>query len=316
MKISYSAPAKVILSGEHAVVYGKPALVSALDLRLNFTVTNSDRSSQDGKTWEEVKMVAKKVKDYLIKQKIQFKDKKYNFKIDSNIPVKQRLGSSAAFCVASVAALLEFYSNREFDKETINSIAYNCEKYFHKNASGVDVSTSCFGGFIFYRKEFEFLKNITSLNFKLPKKFDDNLFLIYSGDPLESTGEMVEAVGKLYNRKPQFVEEVLNDIEKTTKRLVVSIVKEDVGFFIRSIVDNQILLDMLGVVSKRAKNLLKDLEPYGYGKVTGGGGKKEGSGYMLFYADKIKEFENYCRLKNITYFKFIQSYEGVKKSKN
>ena len=70
---------------------------------------------------------------------------------------------------------------------------------------------------------------------------------------------------------------------------------------------------MLGVVSNRAKKLLKDLEPYGYGKVTGGGGKKEGSGYMLFYADKIKEFENYCKEKNVTYFKFKQSYEGVKK---
>ena len=77
--------------------------------------------------------------------------------------------------------------------------------------------------------------------------------------------------------------------------------------------DNQILLEMLGVVSQKAKNLLKNLESFGYGKITGGGGKKEGSGYMLFYADKIKEFENFCKKKNIIYFKFNQSYHGVKK---
>src|SRR3989338_7200902 len=52
MKISYSAPAKVILSGEHAVVYGKPALVSAINLRLIFTI--SSRSSKDGRLDKEI----------------------------------------------------------------------------------------------------------------------------------------------------------------------------------------------------------------------------------------------------------------------
>ena len=307
--ISYSAPAKVILSGEHAVVYGKPALVSALDLRLKFGIWENKKNLKD----KNILMIMQKVKDHLKKQKISFKEKNFDYKIDSNIPIKQRLGSSAAFCVAVVAALLEYYGGREFDKETINNIAYQCEKYFHINASGVDVTASCFGGLIFYRKEFEFLKNISALNIKIPKKIEEGLFLIDSGNPVEPTGEMVDLVGKAYNNKPEFIEEVLNDIEKTTKRLVVSIIKEDINFFIKSLVDNQVLLDMLGVVSKKAKNLLKDLEPYGYGKVTGGGGKKRGSGYMLFYTSKIKEFENYCSQKNITYFKFIQSYEGVKK---
>lgn len=308
-KITYSAPAKVILSGEHAVVYGKPAIVSALDLRLKFSIWEDSQKSNE----KTILFIKRKVQEYLKKQKIKFVDKKFNFEIDSNIPIKQRLGSSASFCVATVAAFLEFYTGREFDRESINNIAYQAEKYFHTNASGVDVSVSCFGGLIFYRKEFEFLKNISALNFKIAKTIENGLYLVDSGNPIESTGEMVEAVGKAYNKKPEFVEEVLNDIEKTTKRLVVSIVKEDINFFIKSLVDNQVLLDMLGVVSKKAKNLLKDLEPYGYGKVTGGGGKKEGSGYMLFYADKINKFENFCKNKKINYFKFKQSYEGVKK---
>lgn len=311
MKITYSAPAKVILSGEHAVVYGKPALVSAIDLRLNFSLTNLVRPRQSGNIHQDILFINNKVKEYLQKQKIKFEDKRFGFEITSNIPIGRGLGSSAALCVASVAALLNFYTNKEFDKETINNIAYNCEKYFHKNASGVDVSTSCFGGFIFYRKEFEFLKNINSLNIKLPKKIDDNLFLIYSGDPSESTGEMVEAVGKFYNQKPQFVEEVLNDIEKTTKRMVVSVVKEDVDFFAKSLIDNQVLLDMLGVVSKKAKGLLKSLEPFGVGKVTGGGGKKTGSGYLLFYATKKNELEKYLRQQNINFYKFKQSFRGL-----
>lgn len=313
-KISYSAPAKVILSGEHAVVYGKPALVSAVDRRLNFTLTTLVRPHQTDNIPKEIDFISNTVKKYLQNQKIKFVDNKYNFKIDSNIPIGRGLGSSAALSTAGVAAFLKFYTEREFEKEKINNLAYEVEKYFHRNASGVDNTASCFGGLIYYRKEFEFLKNISALNFKIPKKIEEGLYLIDSGNPIESTGYMVNnVVGGKYNTSPRLTEEILNDIEKTTKRMVVSIIKEDVDFFTKSIVDNQIFLDMLGVVSIKARKLLIDLEPYGYGKVTGGGGKKEGSGYMLFYADKVKEFENYCKNKNVAYFKFKQSYEGVKK---
>ena len=313
--ISYSAPAKVILSGAHAVVYGKPAIVSSIDLRLKFIIANSMRSHQNGKGNEAILFIMQKVKEYLQKQKIKFEDKTedktFDFEIRSEIPIGRGLGSSAALSVAATAALLEFYSGRKFDKEEINNIAYQVEKFFHKNTSGVDVTASCFGGLIYYRKEFEFLKNISSLNFKIPKKIEENLYLIDSGKPKESTGEMVEFVGKSYNQKPQFVEEVLNDIEKTTKRMVVSIIKVDINFFVKTLVDNQVLLEMLGVVSKNAKNLLKNLEVFGVGKVTGGGGKKAGSGYLLFYANKKNDLEKYLKKQNISFYKFHQDFRGL-----
>lgn len=309
-KISYSAPAKVILSGEHAVVYGKPALVSALDFRLKFSIWESKEDTAD----EIMTMIMNNVKDFLKNKKIKFSDRKFNFVIESNIPVKQRLGSSGALSVASSAAFLEFLTGKEFDRETINNVAYLSEKYFHKNPSGVDPTTSTFGGLIFYRKEFEFLKNISALNFKIPKKIEEGLYLIYSGNASESTGYMVNnIVGEKYNKSPRLTENILNDIEKTTKRMVVSIIKEDLEFFSKTIIDNQIFLDMLGVVSNKAKKMLKDLEPYGYGKVTGGGGRKDGSGYMLFFTAKPKLLEKYCKKRNINYFKFKQSFAGVRK---
>src|SRR3989344_3382835 len=246
-KISCSAPAKIYLSGEHAVVYGKPAIVSSINLRLKFAVTILGRSTQDGNNSKNILFISQRVKEYLQKQKIRFVDKAFSFEIKSEIPIGRGLGSSAALCVAATAAFLEFYTGRQFEKEVINNIAYQAEKYFHINASGVDVTASCFGGLIFYRKEFEFLKNISALNFKIPKKMEENLYLIDSGKPKETTGYMVHnVVGGKYNKSRRLVEEILNDIEKITKRMVVSIIKEDVDFFTKSLIDNQILLEMLG----------------------------------------------------------------------
>lgn len=312
--ISYSAPAKVIFSGEHAVVYGKPAIVSSLDLRLKFTVTNSLRSQDNGNIDKAILNISQKVKDFLKTEKINFVDKLFNYQIESKIPIGRGFGSSAALCVASSAGLLEFYTGNKFTKEEINNIAYQAEKYFHKNSSGVDVSASCFGGLIFYRKEFEFLKNITSLNFKVPKKIENGLYLIDSGKPAETTGYMVQNVvrGK-YNKSPSLVEEILNDIEKTTKRMVVSLIKEDIDFFAKSLVDNQIFLEMLGVVSTKTKKLLSDLEPFGFGKITGAGGVKDGSGIILFYTNKKKELENYLKKKKIDYYKFHQDFRGLQR---
>ncbi|KKQ01562.1 MAG: Mevalonate kinase [Candidatus Roizmanbacteria bacterium GW2011_GWA2_36_23] len=231
----------------------------------------------------------------------------------SNIPIGQNLGSSAALCVSASAALLEFYTDRQFNKDAVNSVAYQAEKYFHKNASGVDVSTSCHGGLIYYRKEFEFLKTISALHQKLPKKFEDNLFLINSGKAMETTGDMVDRMGKLYNAKPEKTEKILNEIEKITKRMVVSVIKEDDVYFKKNISDNEILLEKLGVVSTRAIKLLKQLSSYGAGKMTGAGGIKQGSGFLIFYADKPQELIDFLNKQKITFYKFRQNQTGLQR---
>ncbi|MBI2641620.1 hypothetical protein HYW87_03440, partial [Candidatus Roizmanbacteria bacterium] len=253
--VSYSAPAKVILSGEHAAVYSKPALVSAIDLRLTCSITEHEGSSKKINTSKEISLISDKVRSYLKKQKDHFHDKKFSCMIKSAVPLARGLGSSAALSVATAAAFLEFYTGKEFEKEKINNLAYEIEKHFHKIPSGLDVSASCFGGLIYFRKEFEFLKNISSLNFKITKNIEDRLYLIDSGRPRESTAEMINLVGKRLNQKYRFVEQILNDVEKVTKRIVVSLVKEDTKFFMQSIVNNQVLLEMLGVVSIKTKKL-------------------------------------------------------------
>ena len=308
--ISYSAPGKIILSGEHSVVYTKPAFVTAINLKLTFHI-DKQRTKQITTIDPTVVYCEKIVKTYLRKNNIAIRDIPYQYTIDSDIPQGCGMGSSAAFCVAAVASFLHFYTGNEYDKETMNSLAYQCEKYFHGMPSGVDVSASCFGGLIFYRKEFEFLKNISALNFKIPKSFQERLVLIDTGKPVESTAEMVAFVGKRYNVYPKKIEHILSAIERVTKRMVVSVVKEDPNMFVDTISENQKLLEELGIVSKQTQKLIDDLKPYGVGKVTGAGGIQKGSGMVLFCLRNPSLKSNLTSLLTQKVMPFIQNQCGV-----
>jgi len=309
--ITFSAPAKVILSGEHSVVYGHPALVASIDKRLYFSLSEKYffNKKEDEKSKEIVKLIEKTVVSYLEKNKIAYHQKKYSFKIESEIPVGCGLGSSAAFSVAATACFLKFLTNKYFPKEEINKLAYQIETYFHQNPSGVDNTASCFGGLIYYRKEFEFLKNTSFLNFKIPKNF--SLYLIDSGRPKEKTKEMVKAVFEKYKKNPSFFENVFFDIEKTTKKMVLAIKEENKALFQEAILDNEIFLEILGVVSSKTKKLLQKLSSFGVGKITGAGGKSNGSGFILFFAQKEKELISFLQKQKINFLKFAFDDKGV-----
>lgn len=299
MKISYSAPAKVILSGEHAVVYGRPAIVSALNLRLKFSLWEKSININD----KNILHISQKVKKYLTDKNIVFEDKLFNFKIESEIPIGRGLGSSAALSVAAAAAFLDFFTGRQFEKKTISDLAQQIEKYFHQNSSGVDIAASCFGGIILYQKK----SRLINMKFKIPGIIEKKLFLIDSGKPEETTGEMVDFVGT------KDVKNILDQIEIITKKMADSIRKININSFKKCLVDNEKLLEKLEVVSEKTKKLLVDLSEFGVGKVTGAGGKKSGSGFMLFFIDDKEKLIEFLKRKKINYYQFIPDYQGLKK---
>ena len=315
--ISFSAPAKVILSGEHSVVYGRPALVAALDKRLNFSLSENQFSNkiEDKSVRKIIKLIEKNVIDYLKKNKILYQKKRYFFKINSEIPIGFGLGSSAALSVAATACFFKFFTGKDFSKEIVNNLAYKIETFFHQTPSGVDNTASCFGGLIFYRKEFEFLKNISFLNFEIPKTF--SLFLINSGRPKEKTKEMVQMVYKKYQKNNSLLESIFFDMEKVTKKMVLAIKEKNKFLFQQSLLDNEIFLEILGVVSSKTKKFLQKLSSFGVGKITGAGGKKEGSGFILFFAEKEKQLIDFLKKEKINFFKLSLDNKGVyEQSKN
>jgi mevalonate kinase len=146
--LTASAPGKIILFGEHAVVYGQPAIaIPVSDVQATVTVEASENGRQrilspvmnldihldeclPGFWGQEVLFGVQRVLDV---QKIPG----FVMEVKSTIPVASGMGSGAAVAVASIRALSEFAGQR-LDDEQVNAIAYEIEKLHHGTPSGID----------------------------------------------------------------------------------------------------------------------------------------------------------------------------------
>lgn len=304
--ISVSAPAKIHLLGEHAVVHGKPALVTTVDLRLKATISPNGLKNSSNNNLS-------KIIEPIIKKELNLKIiPGYKLEISSEIPVGCGMGSSAAVSSAYIATLLLFLKI-PWDLELINKLTYEAEKVFHGNPSGADNSTIIFGGLIWYRKETPDLKLIQKLNFSIPKKLANNFVLINTGQPKESTKEMVSNVGNLYKEKPAEILNIFNSQEMLTKELLQVIKDANEDELIKIIKMGEKNLENIGVTSKFARLIIRDIEKAGgAAKICGAGGAAKSTGILLAYhknPDKIKEIaEKY----NLPCFQKSLGVEGLR----
>lgn len=296
--ITISVPSKVHLLGEHSVVYGKPALLAAIDKRICVAIAPSKIKQVVGvKEYKKEVMQLLEILGEEIKKRTGFKKiPSYRLTIKSEISVGSGLGSSAALSAGITAALLSFLKI-PWDKKVVFDIAYAGEKFFHGNPSGGDLAAVIEGGFLWFRKELEFLKTFSPLPFK-PHKNIRQFILINSGKPKESTREMVEKVAKLKTAFPQKTEAIFNSQEELTKKMVIALRDGGEDLLIKCIKLGEENLERLGVVSKKTQALIRGIEKLGgAAKISGGGGVKEGSGMLLAYHKNIKSLLSYAKQK-------------------
>jgi len=343
--VTVSSPSKLHLSGEHAVVYGKPAVLVATNKRLSVTLShqlpvsnrqtiyssNSTLSNEklsktsshprlrqvpDG-TWlrrdSNNNLLEIRKSDRYIDRICQIFEQKYklvignlSLKILSDIPVGKGMGSSAALAAALIGALSQFYK-KPWNISLINELAYKAEKFIHVNASGGDTSISCMGGLLWFRREFEFLKTFWSLPFKFPVKWQD--FVLIDTGRSESTGDLV----KLVSKNAKNYGNIFNDIEKVTKQMVLSIKLNNEKLFKSAMQSNELLLEELGVVSKNVKKLIRQIEQKGgVAKISGAGGIKTGSGIIIGYHQKPDIIKQIAKEFGYNTFQVKLGGEGVK----
>lgn len=287
MKVTVSAPGKINLMGEHAIVYGKPALLSAINLRTYVTVEDKKQIEQTGEYVRHITEIVKKEMKMNMLPALRIT-------IRSEIPVGYHLGSSAAVAVATVGALIYSFT-KKWNLDQINNIAYEAEKKMHGNPSGGDNTTITYGGFLWFRKELELLKIKVQLPITLSQKLN-HFFLINTGKSKESTGEMVAQVSA--KRKVQSVKfkRIFSENENQTKRLTKAIVDENETDLIDAIQKGERTLEDMGVVSRRIIPLMRKIESNrGAVKILGGGGKKDGVGFLLCYHHNPKRVAQLCK---------------------
>lgn len=300
--ITVSAPAKIHLLGEHAVVYGKPALLAAVDLRVAVTIS---KGSNDH--------FLKKPIESIVKKHLQIKKlPQYQLSISSKIPLGAGLGSSAATAAAYIGALLT-YLRVEWNLELINQLTYQAEKVWHGNPSGADNSTVVFGGLIWYRKETENLKLIQQLPFSVPHKLAKNFVLINTGTPKETTKNMVNKVLALYQKKPSLVNRFLENQEQLTKELLEALEQKNERKLMSIIKMGENQLESIGVVSKSVASIIREIESsHGAAKICGGGGKKGPTGILLYYHPTPSILQQIAKSYNLGYFKTTLGVEGLR----
>lgn len=289
-KITVSVPGKVHLMGEHAVVYGKPALLAAVNLRMRITI-----EAGIGKiiSSEPVDHARYAITFLLDKLKID-NPGKINVTIDSDIPAGFHLGSSAALAVGITGAMMYFYK-KIWNPIRINELAYEIEKKQHGAPSGGDNTAVTMGGFLWFRKELEFLKSMWQLPFK-PHSSLNHFFLINTGRPVETTGEMVALVKSKVQSQKSKMEKFMNLNELQTKRVTVALKEGNEVELIDAIRMGEKTLEGMGVVSKKVMPLMRHIEKAGGAvKILGGGGKKEGAGFLLCYHHKPEVVNQLCK---------------------
>ncbi|MFZ5845446.1 MAG: mevalonate kinase [Patescibacteria group bacterium] len=323
-KVVVSVPGKIHLMGEHAVVYGKPAFLAAINLRLYVTVEVQSSKfkvqSYNSKIKKNLEIESSEPPDYIrhIIGVVQahFKIKKLpalKISISSQIPAGYHLGSSAAVAVATVGAVT-YFLKKLWNPALFNQLAYEAEKKMHGNPSGGDNTAVTFGGFIWYRKELEFLKSIWQLPLKLPANLA-HFFLIDTGRPKETTGEMVEFV-KFKVQSSKFkvkMQKLFSENEEQTKRVAKALKEGDERELIEVIKGGERTLEGMGVVSPKVIPLIHQIEKAGgAAKILGGGGRKGSVGFLLGYHRELKKIQTVCQSYGYSLQSIILGEEGIR----
>ncbi|MDD1693937.1 MAG: mevalonate kinase [Methanoregula sp.] len=244
---TWSAPGKVFLFGEHAVVYGKPGIAMAIKPRVFVTVRNTTRATRAKSPYIDGCFEAMGVVGSVY--------------INSQIPSSSGLGSSAAVTVATLSAINDEFSLHK-TREDIANMAFEIEKTVQKGrASPTDTTVSTYGGIVLISG---------GSRRRLPPQ---NIHLVI-GDSLvsHSTSKMVEQVAELKKRHPEIVDPVLDAIQGVSLSAIHHLSNpRELGRYMNM---NHALLEALGVGHPQLSKLVLAARSAGaFGaKITGAGG--------------------------------------------
>lgn len=270
-----TVPGSIMLFGEHAVLHGKQAIVTAINyyLKVNL-VPNSGRkitiiSTPFGKhevTFGKFKItkpydyVLTAIKQYLPKIKTGF-----TLQIDAEFPANIGFGSSAAVTVATLSVLHLWLNSKPIDQMKLYRAGVKVVRAVQGIGSGADVAASVFGGVIAYKMQPVAIQRLSNA---LPL-----LTALYSGSKI-ATAKVVAVVKEKNKDFPKIFASLFEVMECCTQEAAKAILANN-WLRLGKLMDiHQGLQDALGVNNANLSELIFKLRacPNIYGaKISGSG---------------------------------------------
>lgn len=297
-KVHACAPAKLILSGEYSVVFGKVAVACAVNRHAGVTIQGMKDQGvvfhlrDIKKTVLSTISTLRRIRDRLLDNFRLFSNgtlsirhvlsspleifqyslisllEAYGIELEeglhidvhSSIPIGCGMGSSAATAVSFLKSVSS-YLGLQRGLEWLEKCVFECERFQHGFPSGVDAKLALYGGCVAFQKE----KPVQKL--LLPTS---SFWLINTGTPLSRTGECVEQVKNTFQYST-----IWSEFEAITKAMIEHIQEQrsfDDALFLELVRANQKLLVRLGVVPPELSRCIQELETEGvFAKVCGAG---------------------------------------------
>jgi mevalonate kinase len=268
---------KVILFGEHFVVHGVPGIVSAVDSTTDAEVTKiakgitikDERKGSKGYAEEKKAQQIESIERMLKTMGIEPKTASFSIWLGGNLPGFSGLGASAASSVAIARAIAEEFG-KDLSNERINATAYEAEKAYAGNPSGIDNTAATYGGLLWFKKNMSGGPNtIGKLSIRKPVEI-----IIGSTGIVANTKAMVEGVAERKKKNPQKYDPLFKQAEElafTAKKALQEFDLRKVGELMN---ENHRLLQEIEVSCKELDYLVDLARAQGaFGaKLTGGGG--------------------------------------------
>lgn len=230
------SPGKIILLGEHAVVYDEPGIATTIgeysdvevspdedklkiDSNLGYgekskeeisdIIEQIDKLRENGKI-DEIREIGKKDKfipSFVVAGKIMERAGFEPCSIEINSEVPKNLGSSASV-FSGIAAALSDYLGLDLEKDEIGFFANEGDRIAHGNPSGIDAQTITHGGANYFQK-----------GEVKPLEISDNfLSVIVDSGELAKTGEAVGYVKQKRESNPEYVNSIMKELGDISRR--------------------------------------------------------------------------------------------------
>lgn len=260
--------AKIILIGEHAVVYGQPAIALPLTtVNVKVTVENAETETNIHSSYFTGNLADFPVSGikHLINYLIEKNEIEQPLKITivSDLPAERGMGSSAAVAVALIRAFYA-YMNKPLTKTRLLNLANISEKDTHKNPSGLDAATCA------SEQPIWMVRNQVLKNFPI----NTHGYLVIADSGVKGkTSQAISVVKERLMQNPDETQKQIADLGQLTFNARDALASDDIESLGKIFNDAQDILRKLGVSSSQLDNLIDiSLENGSLGsKLTGGG---------------------------------------------